>query len=207
MRQRSQLNALIVVGILVVVLLASSRTQCNAPLPSGTEVKSRPTKPNSDSPVEPDRSNHEFDARKSSLPVETGSKVLEGEVIYVADGDTITVRDADGGTHRIRLEGIDAPELRQAFGGAAKRELSSKVLRKRVRVAWKQRDQFDRILGHVRLGEHYINGELIEEGFAWRFRNYPNDEFVAAEARARNAKRGLWSDTKRIPPWQFRDQK
>ena len=41
---------------------------------------------------------------------------LRGKVVSVADGDTITVLDADKVQHRIRLEGIDSPEKKQAFG-------------------------------------------------------------------------------------------
>jgi endonuclease YncB( thermonuclease family) len=42
----------------------------------------------------------------------------------VADGDTITVLDADKVQHKIRLAGIDAPEKKQAFGN---REVTSLV--------------------------------------------------------------------------------
>ena len=41
---------------------------------------------------------------------------IEGRVVGVADGDTITVLDADKSRHKIRLAGIDAPEKKQAFG-------------------------------------------------------------------------------------------
>jgi len=41
---------------------------------------------------------------------------IEGKVVGVADGDTITVLDADKIQHKIRLAGIDAPEKKQAFG-------------------------------------------------------------------------------------------
>jgi endonuclease YncB( thermonuclease family) len=41
---------------------------------------------------------------------ETKSHELTGKVVSVADGDTLTVLDADKVQHRIRLHGIDAPE-------------------------------------------------------------------------------------------------
>ena len=40
---------------------------------------------------------------------------LIGRVIRVADGDTLTVLDAANNQHKIRLQGIDAPESKQAF--------------------------------------------------------------------------------------------
>ena len=42
---------------------------------------------------------------------------LRGKVVSIADGDTITVLDADKKQHKVRLTGIDAPEKKQAFGG------------------------------------------------------------------------------------------
>ena len=41
---------------------------------------------------------------------------LSGRVVGVHDGDSITVLDASHTQHKIRLAGIDAPELKQAFG-------------------------------------------------------------------------------------------
>ena len=46
-----------------------------------------------------------------------------GRVVRILDGDTVEIR-TDTATPRIRLAGIDAPEKRQAFGDAAKRELA-----------------------------------------------------------------------------------
>jgi endonuclease YncB( thermonuclease family) len=185
--QHYQLRTIVAVVILLILLLATSKMQCQ-----GTLEPERILQP---------------DSQDNSTAAESGMNVLQGEVIKVADGDTLTLRDLDRKTYRVRLEGIDAPEVEQPFGSAAKRALSNKVLRQRVRVLWHERDQFDRILGHVRLNDRYINREMLDDGLAWRFRNYPKDEFVTAEAKARNAKRGLWSDAEQIPPWEFRSQR
>ncbi len=50
--------------------------------------------------------------------------ILTGRVVGVADGDTITVLDADDQQHKIRLGGIDAPEKAQPFGQRAKERMS-----------------------------------------------------------------------------------
>ena len=48
------------------------------------------------------------------------SAEIRGKIVRVADGDTVTVLDAlDGAPFRIRLDKIDAPELRQPFGPEA----------------------------------------------------------------------------------------
>ena len=52
---------------------------------------------------------------------------IEGRVVSVADGDTVTVLDADKIQHKIRLAGIDAPEKAQAFGNRSKESLSDLV--------------------------------------------------------------------------------
>jgi endonuclease YncB( thermonuclease family) len=74
---------------------------------------------------------------------------LEGRVVGVADGDTVTVLDADRQQHKIRLGGIDAPEKAQPFGQKSKENLSRMVFGKDVRVEWKKRDKYKRIVGKV----------------------------------------------------------
>ena len=132
---------------------------------------------------------------------------LRGRVVKVTDGDTITVFDADKVQHKIRLEGIDAPESKQAFGTRAKEALGDKVFDKEVLIEWKETDRYKRILGHVRIGERNINREMVEEGFAWHFKQYSKSkELSDAEVEAREARRGLWIDKSPVPPWEFRKQ-
>ncbi|MBI3860930.1 MAG: thermonuclease family protein [Planctomycetia bacterium] len=74
---------------------------------------------------------------------------LTGKVVHIADGDTLTVLDADKVQHKIRLHGIDAPEKGQAFGTKAKEALAGKVHEKTVRIVWKEKDRYGRIVGDV----------------------------------------------------------
>jgi micrococcal nuclease len=73
-----------------------------------------------------------------------------GKVVKVTDGDTIHVL-LDRETHKIRLLHMDAPESKQAFGTKAKQALSDKVFGKEVKVVWKARDRYKRILGEHRV--------------------------------------------------------
>ena len=66
---------------------------------------------------------------------------LTGRVAGVADGDTITLLDADRQQHKIRLQGIDAPERAQPYGQRSKESLSRLVFNKEVRVDWTKRDR------------------------------------------------------------------
>ena len=59
--------------------------------------------------------------------------VLQGLVIGVSDGDSITVLDSDKRQHKIRLQGIDAPEKAQAYGQKSKESLSKLVYKKQFR--------------------------------------------------------------------------
>jgi micrococcal nuclease len=130
-----------------------------------------------------------------------------GKVVSIADGDTVTVL-VDKTQHRIRLVGIDAPEGGQAFGNKAKMALGDKVFGKEVKVEWKERDRYKRILGTIYLEGRWINNEMVAEGWAWHYTYYSKDQELAkAEAAAKEAKKGLWADPNPIPPWDYRKMK
>src|SRR5437879_452638 len=84
---------------------------------------------------------------------------IAGNVVGVTDGDTITVLDSEKVTHKIRLEGIDAPESGQAFGTQAKKALSDKIFGKSVIVEDTGRDRYGRTLGDVYVEKHHVNLE------------------------------------------------
>jgi len=92
-----------------------------------------------------------FTALILSAPFTTFAGTITGEVIAITDGDTITVRD-ENKQHKIRLNGIDAPELAQPFGQESKLNLSDLLFNKQVVVAWKSTDLYDRIIGTVTIG-------------------------------------------------------
>ena len=151
------------------------------------------------------------------LPLAALAATLEGRVVKVADGDTITVL-ASNVQHKVRLSGIDAPEKRQAFGEASRRHLASLVAGKDVKVEWTKKDRYGRILGTVWASVPAdgtratpcvdVNLRMIQDGFAWHYSHFDNTQSYAdAEAAARTAKRGLWKDHSPIPPHEFRKAK
>ena len=95
----------------------------------------------------------------------------EGRCLRVSDGDTITI-DAGGGKEKVRLIGIDAPELRQNGGREARQYLAKRILNRRVKVEGETRDRYGRLLGTVYLGEENINLSLVREGHAWDYKAY-----------------------------------
>lgn len=123
----------------------------------------------------------------------------------VHDGDTVTCRDPGGGTHKIRLLGIDAPESFQAWGRESSDALSRKVAGRRVAVVSRGYDQHGRLLGTLWIDDRDINREMVAEGHAWVFgRIAPDPDLVEAESAARRERLGLWADSHPVEPSQWR---
>ena len=139
------------------------------------------------------------------------SGALRGKVVGVADGDTLTVLDSSKTQHKIRLQGVDAPERIQAFGTRARQHLAGLVFGKQVEVLVDEVDRYGRKVARVRLGERDINLEMVRAGLAWHYKQYADGQsaedreaYTRAEEAARQAKLGLWVDPSRVPPWEFR---
>jgi endonuclease YncB( thermonuclease family) len=131
-----------------------------------------------------------------------------GQVVKIADGDTLTVLDESKTQHKIRLAGIDAPEKGQAFGTKARENLAAKVFRQTVRIEVIDVDRYRREVGRIFLVDRFINMEMVSDGFAWRYVQYDKPgEFTAAQADAREHRRGLWTDSNPEPPWEWRKAK
>lgn len=145
----------------------------------------------------------------------------EGIVRHVADGDTVTVVTNEGTKLKVRLYGIDAPEIQhinrrtgiiakpgQPFGEEAYRALESKVLHKRVKVQIMDIDRYRRMVAVLYLGDRDINREMVQEGLAWAYKEYLKgpyaSEYVNAENDARSKHLGLWQQINPQPPWEFR---
>ena len=139
---------------------------------------------------------------------------IEGRVVSVADGDTVTVLDAANVQHKIRLSGIDAPEKAQAFGNRSKESLSGMVFDKPVTVETEKKDRYGRAVGKVLINGMDVNLEQVQRGFAWHYKEYEREQsandrklYDFAEKEARTTRRGLWRDAEPLAPWEFRKAK
>ena len=153
----------------------------------------------------------EHKSRTSAPPVSQSGQVLTGRVVRVADGDTVTILDSNNTQHRIRLQGIDAPESHQAFGMQSKQSLSQLIFDKDVTVEYEKTDRYGRIVGKIILDGADIDLEQIKAGMAWHYKDYEEEQtpadrdlYARAEDEARNARRGLWVDTNPIEPSEYR---
>jgi micrococcal nuclease len=120
-----------------------------------------------------------------------------GVVASVYDGDTLTLASGD----KVRLRWVNTPELKPAedYGveaGAATRAL---VENQEVKLSYGAvtRDGYGRLVAGVKVGEQDLSLHLLEQGLGHLFVIPPDDtdmtEMIAAQERARQAGRGIWS--------------
>jgi len=145
------------------------------------------------------------------FPSSSLSNTVTGEVVKVADGDTITILDSDNRQHKIRLYGIDTPEKAQAYGKKAKKFTANLVAGKTVKIKVYDTDRYGRSVGVVSVDETNVNREIIRNGLAWQYRKYCKasfcDDWLRLEKQARDSSIGLWRDNNPVAPWEWRKSK
>jgi len=145
-----------------------------------------------------------------SIPSFAEIRTLEGIVVKVADGDTITILDSNKDQHKVRIAGIDAPEKNQPFGNASRKRIGELVARKEVHVEFQKHDRYGRIVGKVLVrppdcptcGKTLdVSLAQITTGMAWWYRKYAREQssedqgrYEFAEQEANAKKLGLWRD-------------
>ncbi|EAL3911034.1 thermonuclease [Campylobacter upsaliensis] len=138
-------------------------------------------------------------------------KELTGKVSRVIDGDTIELLAKTSKENpynhitklKIRLYGIDAPELKQAYGKEAKEYLSALVLKQEVGLIIESKDKYERIVGTIFLKGKDINKEMVKNGYAHAYESF-SKKYLAEQADAKMFKLGLWQDEKAVKPSEFR---
>ncbi len=132
------------------------------------------------------------------------AETFTAQVIAVLDGDTVLVLHGNQKTS-IRLAGIDAPEKLQAFGTASRDALAALVLRKDVRVTTRTVDDYGRVVALLQAGKLNVNEEQVRLGMAWEYSRYHADKsLLALQTEAQRARRGLWTQARPVPPWEYR---
>lgn len=146
-----------------------------------------------------------FSKRFFQYEQDRGSSFPEsGLVTAVYDGDTIKVRFKNKHERKIRLIGIDTPEIEDSReevrfrAHMAKRFAFFYLYRKRIKLSydWEIEDKYGRLLAYIWTeNEGLFNKFILSEGFAVVFLNFPfryRKEFIEAEREARRLEKGLW---------------
>lgn len=138
-------------------------------------------------------------------------RTVIGSVIKVSDGDTVQVLTPEKTRLKIRLYGIDAPEIEhrnpytgrvekpgQPFGRDARSYLASLIWSRTVRLDVMDIDPHRRMVSLVWLGNRNINLEMIKAGMAEAYPEYLKDhrcrrQFLNAEREAKAREIGIWS--------------
>ncbi len=141
-------------------------------------------------------------------------------VVRVVDGDTLHLGVADSGGEmtKVRLIGVDAPEMgsgereRMYYAQEATAAAGRLAMGQRVTVYLDQqagsRDRYERLLAYIQLPDgRFLNEELLSQGFAYadlRFKHGYYQKYKQLEASARALKEGLWAHVTidQMPAWR-----
>jgi len=217
-------RGLLMVGVLVLLTactksstapsLTAARGQNPIPQPTATAVATatrtpRPTATRRPSPTPRPTPTLPTGPEFACIPPDAPR--VSARVLQVHDGDTITVKIGYQ-VYRIRYQGIDTPETKRRgdepahpWGLAAKRRNQELVSGKWVTLVWdphsEDHDHYGRLLRYVIVDDVFVNYQLLKEGLAWYYAtdHACGPQFLAAEAEARAAKRGLWSGATPTP--------
>lgn len=145
------------------------------------------------------------DLKKSEYLIKTITS-NKNEIVKVTDGDSIKI-----GKNRIRLQGIDAPEIKQkcikdqeeySCGIDSKNFLKSLLKDSDLECKYKELDRYNRILGMCFVNGKNINKQMVQYGWALAYRKY-NKIFIESENFAKDNSRGIWAgDFEK--PWDWR---
>jgi len=142
------------------------------------------------------------------------AEAIEGMIVGVSDGDTVTLLTAQRQQVKIRVQGIDAPEKSQAFGTVSRQSMAKMVFQKNVQAQCSSTDRYGRKICVI-----YLNGvdaglQLVSQGLAWHYKQYAKEQsprdratYAYAEENARAQRAGLWTEQNPISPWDFRKNK
>jgi len=143
-----------------------------------------------------------------SLCTDVQASSLFGKVIDVNSGDVITIFNLNRPV-RVKLLGVDAPEMGQAFGDVAKSHLAELVHEKSVLVEYFGIAGDGSLTGRVLLDNFDIGAQMIRDGAAWFDPNNvthlsPADREIyhQSEQAARSEHRGLWQAENPMAPWE-----
>ncbi|MEI8169171.1 MAG: thermonuclease family protein [Rhodoferax sp.] len=134
------------------------------------------------------------------------ARAFIGVVNHVTDGDTLWVKpDSGGKVRKLRIDGIDAPEICQTGGEDSRALLVQRALHQRVEVTVKRKDMYGRGLATIRLNGADLGAQMVLSGQAWSYRwRRSLGPYAIEESEARSSRRGLFAASQPELPRDFR---
>jgi endonuclease YncB( thermonuclease family) len=130
-------------------------------------------------------------------------QIIKGKIIYVTDGDTF-IFQSDSCKYKIRMLGIDAPEMSQTYGADSRYWLST-YMHKPGTIVLKNIDKYGRHVATLYINNININQLSVRLGKSWYAPQfYKNSAFAYAMDSAKSESKGLWIYSNPIPPWVYR---
>jgi micrococcal nuclease len=142
------------------------------------------------------------------LFVATPVQAWQGVVTHVSDGDTVWVQPLQGGeAYKVRLLGIDAPEICQPWGPQARQALTEVLQGQVVDVQGRARDMYGRLLAQLSRQGQDVGAWMVAQGYAWSY-GYQRRAggYDALQAMAQSQHLGLFADAQALQPRWFRKQ-
>lgn len=141
-------------------------------------------------------------------------KPLIGTIVRVTDGDTVTLLDTQNMRYKLRLAGIDAPEMHMPYGQQSKQNLADMVYGKEVVALITKEDKYGRYIATIVLDGVDVNLQMLQTGLAWHYTKYAREQtvdsaarYLKAEQEARARSTGLWSEASPVSPWDWRAER
>lgn len=149
---------------------------------------------------------------QASTP-KTGIDLVEGKVVRVENGDTITVQANGQRLYLVKLQAIDAPDIGQPHYEDSQNSLSKLIRGKDVRVVVHATGPSGVMIGTVYRKGRDVGLSLLERGLAWHYKRFPYQQAAASRKTYSDAQNiasaaglGIWADASPIPPWVFRGE-
>lgn len=143
------------------------------------------------------------------LCTDVNAASMFGKVIDVSSGDVLTISNMKRPV-RVKLVGVDAPEMDQVFGDVARKHLSDLIHDKNVVVNYSGIAADGSVVGRVLLNDADIGAQMIRDGAAWFDPNNlsqlsldDRELYRQAQQAARGERRGLWQVENPTAPWEF----
>ncbi len=139
-----------------------------------------------------------------TLPAKEAWQLKSGVVSRVVDGDTVWVK-AGSEILKVRISGIDAPEICQTDGIPAREALRQRALGQWITLVYQRHDDYGRLLARVELQGEDLGRWMVSQGHAWSYAWRNNaGPYAHEQAQAIAARRGLFAVTGAENPRSFR---